>query len=543
MSALLRLLLAAAVVLGSLAPALASAPSIVIDGSSLPADVPALVADGRVLVPLRGVFERLGAAVSYDAASQTAAASMDGRLVQVTVGSSTAYVDGKRYDLDVGAREVAGRVMIPLRFVAQSLGVRVDYDGPSNTVVIVSGEKPGSFAAMTGGSNQIAASHAGQGPSVEDQRPSSGTIVGSEFPSIYARFSGGSSAVDPASVRILVDGADVTGSSTISSAYLSYTPTSPLMTGLHSVTITGNTDDGATFTSGWSFRIDAGSVSDYTSTSYAGGGYGYGPYGYGGWGGLGWPVHGFGPSGFSPPGFSLFTPGSLFFVSGGVIEVVFVSQFFPSGSGVFTISGFPGTFPLTPWLGNPGMFWGVAQVPFGVTAHHAMIAARFETPGGRKFIVHSIAPLEILGKRTSLPPDLRYAVVPHLVNHPTSLHGAVTFDRVLPVRVAAVRPVRVLPVQPHHIGWENTPSAPEVAHAPGMRGEPVTPHQPITIHPVGAPGVPVAHPIVHPVIHPVIHPPQMMPIGAPGMQRFPMAQWQFQAPSHPIVPAMRTTPK
>jgi hypothetical protein len=385
MSALKRSLLAAAIVLGSLAPAFASAPSIVIDGSSLPADVPALVADGRVLVPLRGVFEQLGAKVSYDAASQTAAASMDGKLVQVTVGSRAAYVDGKRDDLDVGAREFAGRVMIPLRFVAESLGVSVDYDGPSNTVVIVSGHKPGSFAVMTSGPSRLASSTAGRGPSVEDQRPNSGSVVGSEFPSIYARFSGGSSAVDPASVRILVDGADVTGSSTISSAYLSYTPTSPLMTGLHSVTITGNTDDGATFTSGWSFRIDAGSVSDYTSTSFTGGAlgynYGYGPYGYGGWGGFGWPVHGFGPFGFFPPGFSLFTPGSLFVVSGGVISVVFVSQFFPSGSGVFTISGFPGNFPLTPWLGNPGMFWGVAQVPFGVTAHQAIIAARFETPG------------------------------------------------------------------------------------------------------------------------------------------------------------------
>ena len=74
-----------------------------------------------------------------------------------------------------------------------------------------------------------------------------------------------------------------------------------MMTGLHSVTITGNTDNGATFTSGWSFRIDAGSVSDYTSTSFTGGALGYnygsGPFGFGGWGGLGWPVHGFGPFG------------------------------------------------------------------------------------------------------------------------------------------------------------------------------------------------------------------------------------------------------
>jgi hypothetical protein len=535
MPAVYRFLLAVAIALGTLAPAMASAPSIVVDGSNVSPDVPALVADSRVLVPLRGVFERLGASVSYDAATQTAAASLDGHLVQVTVGSRTAYVDGRRVDLDVGAREFGGRVMIPLRFVAQSLGVSVDYDGPSNTVVIVSGHKSGSFAAMTSGP-AVTVSHGGQGPSVEDQRPNSGTVVGSEFPSIYARFNGGSSAVDPASVRMVVDGQDVTGSSTISSAYVSYTPTSPMMTGLHSVTITGNTDDGATFTSGWSFRIDAGSVSDYTSTSFAGGDGGYG-YGYGGYGGFGWPVHGFGPFGFFPPGFSVFTPGSLFFVSGGMINVVFVSQFFPAGNGVFTISGFPGTFPLTPWLGNPGFFWGVAPVPFGVTAHRAIIAARFETPGGRKFIVHSIAPLEIQGKRHTLPADLRYAVLPRVMNHPTSLHGAVTFERILPARVAANHPVRLSPSEPHHIAWENAPSAPQVTHAPGWSGlkEP-TPQQPLR------PVMPGVHPIVHPVIHPVIHPPMTMPV-APGMQRFPMAQWQFQAPSRPGSAPVATAPK
>jgi hypothetical protein len=122
----------------------------------------------------------------------------------------------------------------------------------------------------------------------------------------------------------------------------------------------------------------------------------------------------------------------------------------------------------------------------------------------------------------------------------------VTFERIQPVRIAVTHPVRVSLPQPQHIGWENAPSSPAVAHAPGARGEPVMTHQPIVIHPVGAPGEPFVHPIVHPVIHPVIHPaihpPQVMPIGAPGMQRFPM-QWQFQAPGHPVAPAMPAAPK
>ena len=151
-------------------PARASAPSIVIDGSSLPGDVPALVSGDHVLVPLRGVFERLGAHVDFDAATQTASATLNGMLVQVVIGSRTARVNGSERTLDTPAREVAGRVMIPLRFVAESLGISVDYDTPSDTVVIVSGMRPGNFAAMDSGPEPAAAA-AKTAPSVEDERP------------------------------------------------------------------------------------------------------------------------------------------------------------------------------------------------------------------------------------------------------------------------------------------------------------------------------------------------------------------------------------
>ncbi len=534
MSSLNRLLCALFLAFVFAAPALADAPTIVIDGSQLPADVPALVADGRVLVPLRGVFEQLGASVSYDATSQTATASLGDRTVQITVGSRTAKVNDKSFTLDVAPREFAGRVMIPLRFVAQSLGVVVDYDGPSNTVVIVSGEKLGSFAAMTSGPSM--ASTAGtsgyeHAPTVEDMRPSTGTVVGSEYPSIYARFNGGLSAVDPSSVRVVVDGADVTGSSTISSAYVSYQPTSPMLTGLHSVTITGAADNGATFTSGWSFRIDAGTSSDYTVGTYGGGGgygYGYGSgYGYGGLDHFGFPSFGFGHFGFFPPGFSLFTPGPLFFVAGGVVNVVFVSQFFPFGNAFFTISGFPGTFPLTPWLGNPGFFWGVAQVPFGVTSHNAVITARFETPGGRKVVVRSTAPLQIEGQRRSLPADLHYAVLAHVVNQPVSLRRAVSFERVMAPAYVSVHPSKGA-TQLHNIEWTTDHLAPGFTHPVH-----IDTHFEPTIH-----AAPIAiHPAMHPVIHPVIQP------GIAPVMRFPMAQWQFQMPSHPAAPPPAAHPK
>ncbi|GEM_PF-1560667 len=525
-----RPLLTLALLLVLAAPVRATAPSIVIDGSALPGDVPALVSGDHVLVPLRGVFERLGATVSYDAESQTATAVLNEMSVSVTVGSPTALVNGKPRTLDVSPREVAGRVMIPLRFVAQSLGVSVDYDDTSDTVVIVTGRRPGNFAAMTSGPDLSAAPKVA--PTVEDARPALGSLIGSAYPSIYARFNGGTSAVDPASVRITVDTEDVTGSSTVSSAYVSYTPTSPLLTGQHTVTVTGAADDGTPFTETWSFRVDAGTTSDYTSETYGGGAgyYGGGYGGYGGFDGFGWPLHGYRNFGFYPPGFSVFTPGPLYFVQGGIIEVIFVSQFFPFGNAFFTISGFPGSFPLTPWLGNPGFFWGYARVPSGVTAHNAIIAARFTTPAGQKVVVRSTAPLQIEGKRRALPADLRYAVLPRLINRPSSPRHIVAFERFPQATYTDIRPTVRGAAPPANTAYGG--HAPVVVTHPGpgvTHPGPVLAHpSPIVIHPA-----PIA---VHPLPHP-------QPIGLMPVERFPLRQWQFMGPAHPAMPGIPARPK
>lgn len=396
--------------------ALASSPALVIDGSPATLDVPPLVEGGHVLVPMLAVFEQLGARAWFDPASQTAVAQAGATVVRVQVGARTASVNGRSVTMDATPRLVAGRIMVPLQLVARALGVAVDYDAQSNQVFIVSGFHPGSFAAYAGGPVYHPAARSLL--SVTDVRPESGQIVGSPYPSIYASFQGGTSAVDPASVTISVDGADVTASATVSSQYVSYTPTSPLTTGVHNVEISGRTEDGTPFSQAWSFQVDAGTAADYGSAAYGG---------FGASGSL-YDWRWFHRFGFFPPGFAVFTPGPLFFVSGGVIEVIFFNRFFPFGNAFFTISGCPGTFALTPWLGNPGFFWGVMQVPFGLRAHHAVITAHFTTPQGRVVAVRSTAPLEIDGTRTTLPPALRYAVLPRLVQHPLTPRDAVVFD-------------------------------------------------------------------------------------------------------------------
>ena len=442
------------------AAARADTPTILVDGQIVHTDVPAIVDQGRVLVPLRGVLERLGARVDFDSAHNIVVAERSGAAVKVAVNSSDAWVNGRHVALDVPAREFGGRVEVPLRFIAQALGVAVDYDALSNTVVIVSGLKEGNFVAAgpgTPAAEQSAASTqyvttAEPAPTIDEHRPAPDSLVGSEYPQIYARFASGGSQVDPATVRILVDGSDVTDASTLSSAYVAYTPQSPLYSGTHQVQISGQSVGGTPFDDEWSFRIDSGYSADYVASAI-----GYSPSFFG--------VHRFG---FFPPGFSVFAPGPQFFVEDEPIVIVFFSPFFPNGTGFFTVPGFPGQFPMTPWLGCPGFFFSTLTVPFGINDPDAVIAAHFTTAGGRMVLVHSTAPLMIDGTRKTLPAGLHFAVLAHLVNRPATPRLLVAFHRI-------ERAVRIAP-----IGRIGTTSI--VRGMPVMRGAyPIVRRMPVVI--------------------------------------------------------------
>lgn len=107
-----------------------------IDGQPVGFDVPPSAVQGRVLVPLRGIFERLGATVDYDTTSQHIVAIRGGQTVELTVGSRQARVDTMPTLLDVPAFTINGRTMVPLRFVSESLGADVQWVAANQTILI-----------------------------------------------------------------------------------------------------------------------------------------------------------------------------------------------------------------------------------------------------------------------------------------------------------------------------------------------------------------------------------------------------------------------
>ena len=114
----------------------AGATSLVVDGTNVQTDVPPVIVDGRTLVPVRALFESLGATVGWEESTQTATATKGSTVISMQIGNTTAYVNGVAKTLDVPAQTIEGRTMAPARFVAESLNATVNWDSASDTVKI-----------------------------------------------------------------------------------------------------------------------------------------------------------------------------------------------------------------------------------------------------------------------------------------------------------------------------------------------------------------------------------------------------------------------
>ncbi|KUG04066.1 hypothetical protein ASZ90_018512 [hydrocarbon metagenome] len=120
------------------APAAASPPTVILDGELMQFDVPPTIEEGRTLVPLRAIFEGLGAEVEWDGQTRTVTATRANVEIKLQIGKQTAYRNGSPVSLDVPAKIIDNRTMVPLRFVSESLGAAVAWDGAARKITISS---------------------------------------------------------------------------------------------------------------------------------------------------------------------------------------------------------------------------------------------------------------------------------------------------------------------------------------------------------------------------------------------------------------------
>lgn len=108
-----------------------------VNGQELASDVNPVLDGSRTLVPLRVIMEYFGADVTYQHAAKTVTVIKSRTVLILGVNKKDAFINGVPVTLDVPAKIVSGRILVPLRLIGQSLGAKVDWEDQTKTVLIL----------------------------------------------------------------------------------------------------------------------------------------------------------------------------------------------------------------------------------------------------------------------------------------------------------------------------------------------------------------------------------------------------------------------
>lgn len=123
--------------------------SVTINGTKQNFPQSAVVTNRSTLVPMRAIFEKLGATIMWSQKSSMVTATKGDTVIKLTIGNQTAYVNGTPVKLSSKPQLVNGNTMVPLRFVSEALGGSVTWDQANKTVKIINAE------AITGDSGEV----------------------------------------------------------------------------------------------------------------------------------------------------------------------------------------------------------------------------------------------------------------------------------------------------------------------------------------------------------------------------------------------------
>lgn len=110
--------------------------SVVVNQKALVFPVPPVLKNGTTLVPLREIFEALGAQVKWDQATKTVTAIKGKTTVKLAIGSTQASVGNQQIRLTQAAQIIEGKTFVPLRFVSEALGAKVEWNAQTKVITI-----------------------------------------------------------------------------------------------------------------------------------------------------------------------------------------------------------------------------------------------------------------------------------------------------------------------------------------------------------------------------------------------------------------------
>ena len=136
-------------------PSNSGTPQVYLNGQKLNFEVAPIIENGRTLVPLRAIFEAVGANVLWDGPTQTVKAQRGNTEVVLQIGSLYPAVNGQVWTLDVPAKIINDRTLAPLRFVGEAFGGQVSWDETTRTVAITAEPFNAKAVAVTVNSKEV----------------------------------------------------------------------------------------------------------------------------------------------------------------------------------------------------------------------------------------------------------------------------------------------------------------------------------------------------------------------------------------------------
>ena len=107
-----------------------------INGERVKSDIPAIIKNNRVLIPMRAIFEKFGAEVDWNGETRTVTAAAGDKMIVMQIGEEEIGVNGEIKEIDVAPQMLMNRTIVPARAVSESLGATVEWDEARQTVVI-----------------------------------------------------------------------------------------------------------------------------------------------------------------------------------------------------------------------------------------------------------------------------------------------------------------------------------------------------------------------------------------------------------------------
>ena len=121
---------------------------VLLDGKELTFDVPPQLINSRTMVPMRKIFEAMGATVEWNGETQTVTATKDDITVIMQIDNTVIKVNGESISLDVPPQLVDSRTLVPARAVAESLKAKVDWNGETSTVIISTNDSVNAYSYL-----------------------------------------------------------------------------------------------------------------------------------------------------------------------------------------------------------------------------------------------------------------------------------------------------------------------------------------------------------------------------------------------------------